>query len=219
MSCIFRLPRRSLGAQLERPSRTACAGSASSRVVGLLVLATVAFGLWVAVIDIRENVRLAKLSDQILGTVSFARDMGIATTTDADRATQALIQSVTQMRQLEPIVKDKKMIGMPNAWDAPAYVRVFPASQQLGIETQIPYTACRRFLKLYAKQVAPLGIMVISARDVSAGVGVRQIRGVDGSTPLSDAEIKSGCGNAEAVALGLVFRLQKQPTMPPAPKN
>jgi len=177
-----------------------------------ITLATAVLALWFSVAAAQESLRYARVTDQILLTVSAARELAFSSSTTAEQATLSLLDRLSHMDsiRIQP-VEGEKFPQLMNPWGKNIKVIVTPAQRQVAFQTVVSAPICRKMILFYGKDVSYLGVLKMEAREKSEGSPISKIIYDSKDKNIHNAPTptyaKIGCGAAEQVEIIMTFSL------------
>lgn len=181
-----------------------------------IVLALILTGVWLVMSAAYENFHLSRAADQIIRTVSLAREMRIPKNASTQRVTEAFTKRMAALN-IAPVIITKSAFldkpaqrGYENPWGNSVSVYFYPQAQAVRLEGAVSAAACRRLLLLYAEDPNGLGMRRIDIKNEDiAGAWrlVYEASETNKGKQIVPAAIHTGCGKKGTVLLSLSFSL------------
>ncbi len=175
------------------------------------VLVLVAAAAWLAVSASLENNRVARVSELLIVAVAQAREMRFASTADAARAQESLMERFSSLSGL-PVVTSPSGTGergLVSPWGEWVRVFVYPAARAVRFEVPLSSVACRKILSFYGKDSASLGLQRVDVRERLPSALWRLVyeQTPTGRGAIDSPAIQAGCGQGGEEIVSLTFSL------------
>lgn len=185
------------------------------------VMALAVAAMWLAVSAGVENLRTARVSNQVISAIARARAMRIRTNANPDYAQRELVKRIAEadgarlLAITAPTSGAEPELAFANPWGEAIRAFVYPSVQSVRLEVPLSRTACLRLLELYANDTASLGLQRVDVRESLPSALWRlvyeQPQNRKDPERLDLAAIQAGCGNSPETVVSLTFSL-KTPT-------
>jgi hypothetical protein len=180
-----------------------------SSVVGAVVLAGLAAGLFVTIGAVIENIRFVRATDQILEIVRAGRALAQEGALSDALATGTLYDRLNGAKVAGENGRSSRFLR--NAWGQPLTLAMAPSTQTLRIEDAVSTGICRRIIYQFGKDTQSLGLLRVEALDVLSASPWRTLFDVTTTSREQRVDamaIQAACGTSPKVVLALTFALK-----------
>jgi hypothetical protein len=170
----------------------------------VVVIVLVAVGI--AIAAMRENVRFAHATDQVIGLVASVRDFSAHEKTFAIQSGEDVLATLARNGLIAAPINVGPPVTLANPWRGA--VRAFVAEPYLiRLETNLPAHECQRLAIFFARSSGAVGLQVMEAHEGVDG-GWRRFYDAVHGTNLTEKQVEAACGHGPQSTLAMGFRLK-----------